>query len=177
MIRQFPFFLSLLLSLSLANTSFAVDPVKNPPSSEKDNYVFQEGPMAGLTLEEVLTTDYKTLRQKTGKKLNFVQRMGLKMVQKRYRKISENPRKAEKLEKRLASANTLGLVGIILGAVGLAFAFVPFIGFLSPFLAFTAIILGAIGLKKDNRPGLAIGALVLGSLTLLLFVVALVILL
>jgi len=168
---------ALVFSLGFPYSTLAVNPEKAASTISLEEYVFQEGPMAGLTLEEVLTTDYKTLRKKTGKKLNLFQRMGLKMVQKRYRKISDNPRKVKKLEQRLASGNTLGLVGIILGAAGLVFAFIPFITFLAPLLALTAIILGAIGLKRDNRPGLAIGALVLGSLTLLIFFFVLIIVL
>ncbi len=177
MTRHLPFFLTLVLSLCFVQGTFAVNHEKAASPLKIDEYVFPEGPMAGLTLEEVLTTDYKTLRERTGNKLNLVQRLGLKMVQKRYRKISEDPRKVEKLEQRLASDNRLGLIGIILGGIGLLFAFIPILGFLSPFLAISAIVLGAVGLKRDSRPGLSIGALVLGGLTILFFIIAVIVVL
>ncbi len=133
-----------------------------------------EAPSPGLTAEDMLSTHYGAWRKKTGLKLNFFQRMGLRAAQRQYKRMAKreqafNPRQ------RAANPNKLGLIGLILGAAGIVFLFIPYVAVLSFFLAIAAIVVGAIGLSKDEKPGLAIGAIVLGGLTLLLVAVALVV--
>ena len=72
-----------------------------------------------------------------------------------------------------ASGGGLGLAAGILGIMAFVFAFAPYLAILALPLALAAIIMGAIGIN-GNRPW-AIAGIVLGAITILLFVLLLLI--
>jgi hypothetical protein len=72
---------------------------------------------------------------------------------------------------RQRSGNTFGALSLSFGIIGFVFAFIPFITILSPLLAVAAIVLGALGIGRDYSAGLSIGGLVLGILTMLLWLI------
>ncbi len=76
----------------------------------------------------------------------------------------------------------LGIVALIFGIIGMIISLVimaPMVGWGFSSLAFfpyfpniVAIICGSIGIKKDDSPGLAIAGLILGSIGLIIAVMA-----
>ena len=91
-----------------------------------------------------------------------------KMVQAAFNKLPKSQQKllttrAERDDRDLKPGKTIGVLSMILGAVGWL---VPYVGIL---LIAAAIILGIIGLKTEGKTFAIIG-LVLGSLALLLYI-------
>lgn len=90
------------------------------------------------------------------------------MVQAAFNKLPKSQQKllttrAERDDRDLKPGKTIGVLSMILGAVGWL---VPYVGIL---LIAAAIILGIIGLKTEGKTFAIIG-LVLGSLALLLYI-------
>ncbi len=162
----FSFFL--FISFLASSPLLAVHPTPVESST------IQEGPLAGLSIEQALTTDYKTLKAEKGIRLSFFQRIALKSAQRKYKKAKK---RGESIDFSVTkSGNALSITSLVLGLTGFVFAFIPFIAILSPFMAITAIILGAIGLKRESKRGMAVTGIVMGSLTILLFIIGLVVL-
>lgn len=68
--------------------------------------------------------------------------------------------------------NGLGITAIILGAVGLVFAFIPFVGVFGGFLGFVGLVLGIIGLfLKNKSKGTAIAGTIVSGLALIISIV------
>lgn len=69
-------------------------------------------------------------------------------------------------------SNTLSLVGLILGIIGLVIAFVPCIGWLGSPLAVIGLILSIIGYRRDKEigasTGMAIGGIITSALAILI---------
>lgn len=107
--------------------------------------------------------DFKTLR---GEKLRLKERIAYRIVQKKINK-SEN--------KTSRGGNTLGLLALIFGILGLLLFWLPVVGFLGFLLGVAAFILGILGIKRDANPGMAIAGLVLGSVMLVILLLAVVI--
>ncbi len=69
--------------------------------------------------------------------------------------------------------NALGGVSLGLGILSIVLLFIPVIGFGSILFAVAAIVLGAIGIGRDDRPGMAIAGLILGIFVVVLYILAL----
>lgn len=155
---KFPTFL-LLVSLFFV----AATPAKaiHPTTPSADSKRIQEGPFTGLSVEEVLSTEYKTLKKERGVKLNLLQRWGLKIAQRKYRKAKK---RGEVYPNKGSFPSPLGLTGIILVGLGIIFGllFPPFF-----LLLFPGIIIGAVGIAKDSKKGAAIAAVVIGGVALI----------
>ena len=128
--------------------------------------------VADLSPDELMNMDYREMRARTGVKLNFFQRVGLKMAQKQYRKAQERAMAKDGVRSIRSQENKLGLLGLILGGAGVLILFIPYLGILSIFLAVAAVVLGAIGMNQDAKPGLAIASVIVGSATILLMLIA-----
>ncbi len=149
--------------------------VRAASSPLHSSHVIPSGPFAGHKPEAVMYMTHRELHAASGIKLNLFQRLGWKMAQKRFRKAQKNVPDKASAKKVRASENKFGLIGIILAGAGLLFLFIPYIAILSFFLAVAGVVLGAIGLNRDAKPGLAIGSLIIGGATLLLMIAALVV--
>ena len=168
----FPLFFLLTFPLMPAGGHAAVRAASSPLHS---SHVIPSGPFAGLKPEAVMDMTYRELQAATGAKMNLFQRLGWKMAQKRFRRSQKEITENISAKKVRASENKFGLIGIILAGAGLLFLFIPYIAILSFFLAVAGVVLGGIGLKRDAKPGLAIGSLIIGGATLLLMIAALVV--
>lgn len=72
----------------------------------------------------------------------------------------------------LTPGNGLGVTSLVLGILALLGAFIPFINYVSGFLAVIGLVLGAIALARKGRPkGTAIAGVVISAIALILSVV------
>jgi hypothetical protein len=88
--------------------------------------------------------------------------------------VFHRPREAAPGAAQQRRSNTLGIISISFGAAALVFAFI--IGILALLFSLTAIVTGALGIGRDDSPGLSIGGLILGILVLLLYLIVILIL-
>ena len=72
------------------------------------------------------------------------------------------------MEKTKKNSSGLGIAALVLGIIGMIFAFVPVINFISYILGLLALIFGIVSLAKNASKGQAIAGIVLGSLSLLI---------
>lgn len=114
-----------------------------------------------MASEKFATSPFQNQGIATGKKHGFLERVGAKIIQK-------------KLNKALSSAkagggsggNTLSLLSCIFGGAGLLLLLVG--GGLALLLGLAGIVLGIIGLKKEDSKAMAIIGIVCGGLVILL---------
>ncbi len=143
----------------------AVNPVTTPVTA--DSYVIPEGPLAGLTVAEAMTMKPKEIKAKTGQKLRLMERLGLKMLQKKYRKAKES---GEEFSPEDARDNLFGIIGISLAGFGLIFSFLFWpIGFI---FGVAGLVMGILGLKRDQETAISWAAIGVGGLTVLLSIIA-----
>lgn len=141
-----------------------------------DNYTISEGPLKGLTFEEAMTMKPREIRAKTGRKLRLMERVALKIAQKRFKKARKKKKKRNRRQdSRRPGDSIFGILSLSIFGFGLlSLLFIPF-GFLVA--GITALILGAIGMGRDARKGFAIAGFILGLLSMLFFLFLVVILL
>ena len=121
-----------------------------------------------LTVNDFLSFDAKTFRTAEGKKLKWTQRMAFQVMQKNLtRKMKKGKIDGNMTmdEAAAAGGNLYGLLSLIFAVVGL---FVPYLGLA---LLIAALVLGIIGLKRDNNPTMATIGLVLSAVFLLLIII------
>ena len=104
----------------------------------------------------------------TGKKLNFFQRLELKLLQKKIRKQIDDP---ELVAKSLRD----GRRSLIFGILAIVLLFIPLLGILGIASAVLALVFGFKSLKYQSNANAIIGT-VLGGLVLLLFLIAIAVL-
>ena len=120
-------------------------------------------------IEKTPVFDLKKIKSKeierlTGKKLNFLQKIQLKLLQKKLRQ-NEDGEMTEKQKKKATWSMILGIASIVL-------LFIPFIGILALPAAVLALIFGVQSVKGNSNSKSIIG-IVTGSVTLVLFLIAL----
>jgi hypothetical protein len=146
--------LMLLLTLAFAHLSFA---------AVTPGTVIDPAP----AIEKIKAKD---IEQLTGKKLTLLQKLQLKIVQNKLArktlKLGDEPMTPQQYKQAKWSLN--------LGIASIAFLFVPVLGLLALPAAILAIIFGAKSLK-GNSNSKGITGIVLGGLTVLLFLVAIII--
>ena len=107
----------------------------------------------------------KEIEKLTGKKLNLLQKIELKLLQKKLGKKTGGDEMTEKQKKKASLSMILGIISIV-------FIFIPYIGILAIPMAILAIIFGASSMKGNSNAKSIVGV-VTGAVTLLLFVIAL----
>jgi hypothetical protein len=107
----------------------------------------------------------KEIEKLTGKKLNLLQKIELKLLQKKMGKKTGDDEMTEKQKKKASLSMILGITSIV-------FLFIPVIGILAIPMAILAIIFGASSMKGNSNTKSIVGV-VTGGVTLLLFVIAL----
>src|SRR4029077_16499721 len=115
--------------------------------------------------------DFRTIKAKeieklTGKKLNLLQKIELKLLQKKLRKKTDE----DELDAKQQRKATLSL---ILGIAGFVFLFIPYVVILAIPLAILAIVFGASSMNGKKSNTKSIVGIVLGGVTILLFILAL----
>jgi hypothetical protein len=149
---------------------------------------FEQG-IDKVTLDDFMNLSTQQIEERTGEKLTFFEKTAVTMLQKKMKKAKKKAlKKAEKAEKRAAKGkkakkdkpagggNTLGLIAFIGGLLGFIMLFtgVGALILLGLLLGITAIVTGAMGIKRDDTPVFAIIGLVFGILVIVIFLLILV---
>lgn len=161
-----------LLSFSIVH---AVHPVKSPTSATAN--VFSKS----MTVNQFLSIDPDQIRKSNGIKQAWVKRWAVRHAQHRLQKKIDNGKLTRESNLNQAfsksnNPNNRGKWSLILAGAGFLFLFLGPLAFLTLPLAIAGTILGIMGIQKDNDSTMAVIGLVLGILTILLFLVAILIL-
>jgi hypothetical protein len=136
--------------------------------------------LSSITVGQFLAIDFAKLDKEKKLNTNWLQRKLLRMEQIRLeKKVAKG-----KLEKNAAlyskaagsNPNKRGLLSTIFGGAAFLFGFIPVAGLLALPLAIVGLILGIKGLKRDADNTLSIVGIVLCSVFLFLFLLAIVVL-
>ncbi|MFK7969028.1 MAG: hypothetical protein AB8F95_01615 [Bacteroidia bacterium] len=136
----------------------------------------QVGLPGNLTADDFLNLKPKEIAERSGKKMNFFQRLALKVVQK---KVKKKMAKADRNGKTKASG--LGIATLIVGSIAMLGAltmwFIPGMFAVALLFGLIGTILGAVARSNGDRDGATtagfIMSLISGGLALLLLIVAL----
>ena len=162
----------LLLSLCVmifSTTSFAIHPTASDSSAPASVFA-STSVWSQLTQDEILTLTPKQIKQKTGQKLKFKEKIALSLGRKAYKKALKKQKKAGN-KSNLDKTSVASFVLSTLGLIGL------FITFVLWWLAIPGLILGIIALTRKGNydskggKGFAIAGTIIGGLSVLLFVV------
>lgn len=161
-----------LLTFSIA---YAVYPVKSPTSGAVN--VFSKS----MTVNQFLSVDADQIRKSNGVKQAWVKRWAVRHAQHRLQKKIDNGKltRESTLNQAFAKAgdaNKRGMFALIFSGAGFLFLFLGPLAFLTLPLAIAGLILGIIGIQKDRDSTMAIFGIVLGGLTLLIFLLAILVL-
>lgn len=121
-----------------------------------------------ITVNDFLSLDVKNYRTADGKKLKWTERLAFKVVQKNLaRKVKKGKIDGDLAmdDAKAAGGNLYGLLSLIFSVVGL---FIPYVGLA---LLVAAVVLGIVGIKRDNNPTMAIIGLIISALALLLILI------
>lgn len=162
-----------LLTFSIA---YAVHPVGSPTSSTAN--VFSKT----MTVNQFLSIDPDQIRKSNGIKQAWVKRWAVRHAQHRLQKKIDNGKLTRESALNHAFAksnnpNNRGKWSLILAGAGFLFIFLGPLAFLTLPLTIAGIVLGIMGIQKDKDSTMAVIGLVLGILTILLFLIALLFLL
>ncbi len=168
---------SILIIFSITS-SYAI-PVSSNDETVSTHTINVENNDDGFSLEEVEKKFSKeSMEKQLGRKLRFTERLALKMITKRFKKIKK--RKAKKgNEEGSDKASGLSISALSLGTASLVFLLLGFVfplfAFIGLFLAIGAIVTGAISRNKTGdktdkfgKIGLWLGVATLGIFFILL---------
>lgn len=144
--------LLLITSVTLGLQSFAFIPAK----------LYENN----ITLQEFLILTPKKYQEPAGKKMTFKEKILLKILNLKLRKIRQD----DKMHKK----NNFGALSLLFGmiaVVGLFVAYIPVLGFISLFGAIAAVILGIKGLRRNKKDTRSLIGLILGGTYLLLAII------
>jgi len=150
----------------LSTPAFSVNSEKANANITADEYVIQEGPLAGLTVAEAMTMKPREIKAKTGNRLNLSEKLGLKILQRKYRKAKE---RGEEFSPEDARDNLFGIIGLSLA--GFAFLFGWLVWPVALVFGIAGLVLGIIGLKKDSDPLFSWLAIGIGGAALLIAII------
>jgi hypothetical protein len=121
-----------------------------------------------VLLNTLLTSNPAEIQRLTGKKLNFIERISLKLFQKKLLKqaAAENGEPTEKQKKQ-------GKLSMMFGIPSLVFLFIPYLNILAIPGAIAALVLGLKSIKGNSNTQGMIGVIT-GSATLFLVVIAII---
>lgn len=173
--RYLRYTLVLILIFSVS-PGFAVHPVE-PTSKVKSTAL-----SSSMTINQFLSIDAGQIRKSHGIKHAWIKRWTLRHAQHRLsKKLVTGELKGEtRLDLALAKGgdpNKRGKFALIFAGAGFLFLFLGPLAYLTLPLAVAGLILGIIGVQKDRDRTMAIIGIVLGGLTLLIFLLALLIVL
>ncbi|MEP7266980.1 MAG: hypothetical protein ABI844_05080 [Saprospiraceae bacterium] len=176
--KMFKFLLIFMFGLLVISTAGAVSS-KSKPLQIKLSEVMSE-----ITVGQFLAMDIDRLSKNQSVKVNWLQRSVIRIAQKKFSKRVSNGklRASTALFSKSASGqsnnpNIDGLWALLFGSTGFLFAFLGPLAILTLPMAIAAIVLGIIGIKKDQNSTMAIIGLVLGGVTIFLLFLAVVIIL
>jgi hypothetical protein len=155
------------------STAYAVHTIKSPTSGAP---VFSQS----MTVNQFLSIDPDQIRKSNGIKQAWAKRWVVRHAQHRLQKKIDNGKLSRESTLNQAFAkgnnpNNRGKWSLILAGAGFLFLFLGPLAYLTLPLAVAGLVLGIIGLQKDRDRTMAIIGIVLGGLTLLIFLLALLI--
>jgi|GEM_PF-1447660 len=161
-----------LLSVSMA---YAVHPVEAPKPAAAAVI------SSSMTVNQFLSIDPDQIRKSNGIKQAWVKRWTVRHAQHRLQKKIDNGKltRESALNQAFAKSNNpnnRGKWSLIIAGAGFLFLFLGPLAFLTLPLAIAGMVLGIMGIQKDNDSTMAVIGMVLGILTILLFLVAILIL-
>lgn len=171
-----------LLSISIIQFSFAKGKDHVPVNTEDGVSVFPKAKKSlyqTLTFEEMMTLKPREIRERTGEKLSFGERIGLKVLRAKYRKAQKKAQQQGSQE--VGGTDTVSLLSFILATSGLALLWIPIVGLFGILLGLGGLILGIIALADSDRyrrktgKGFAIAGVAIGGTIFLLLVLAVVV--
>lgn len=167
--NQFYLLFFAIAFVAFAPAAIAVNPDK-AVSKTADEYLIQEGPLSGLTVEEAMTMKPKEIKARTGQKLKFGERLGLKVLQRKYRKAKK---KGEEFAPEDARDNLFGIIGLSIAGFGLLFGWI--IWPIALLFGIAGLVLGIIGLKRDSEPTFSWAAIGVGGAAILIAIIILIV--
>lgn len=164
-----------LLCLCFQVQAFVIGPVNGataPVVAEEE---------ASMSVEDFLAMTPESYAAETGKKMKWRQRMAMKVVQKRMRKqLKKGKLKAEDASN---GGNLISLLSMIFGLGSVLFFLLGAvaagggsgaIGLLSLLFAISGLVMGIIGLKKEDSMAMALVGTITGGLIVLIFLLAII---
>lgn len=121
-----------------------------------------------MTVNDFLALDIKNFKTADGRKLGWTKRIAFQGMQKNLAKKVKKGKLQGDMTMKEASAlsgNMYGFLSLILSVLGL---FIPYLGLA---MLVAGLVLGIIGINRDNNPTMAIIGTVLSALFLLLLVI------
>ena len=137
----------------------------SPGNIERTNASYIPRNPGAMTLQNFLTLTPKKYQELTGRKMSFKEKIAFAIFKgKLKRQLPE--------DKTASHKSNIGLLSLLFGAGAFVIAFIPTVGVISIGLAVAAIVLGIIGLGRKKGDTKSLIGLVLGSVFLLLILVA-----
>ncbi len=122
-----------------------------------------------MTVNDFLAVDISSFKKADGKGLKWTQKLAFKAMQKNLaRKVNKGKIEGTMTLEQAGNAaggNLYGLLSLIFSVVGL---FIPYLGLA---LLIAGLVLGIIGISRDNNPTMAIIGTVLSAVFLLLIII------
>ncbi len=148
--------------LLIALQTFSYSPKNAAITTTTSNVPFE---MKGMTVQEFLLLTPKKYQEITGRRMTFKQKISFSILKAKLKKQLPD----EKVE---GKKSNLGLLSLIFGGGAFLMALIPGVAVISFPLAVAAIVLGILGLGRKKGDTKSIIGLVLGSVFLLLSIVA-----
>ena len=147
-------------------------------TTEVDHLKNKTHPLTDISVGQFIALDFEKLQESKLIKINWIQKSIFKAAQKKLtKKVNKGKINAsQSLFKAGAgkSENRRGMFSLIFGGAGFLFLFLGPLAYLSLPLGIAGLILGIIGVKKDKDDTMAIIGMVFGSLVILLFILAII---
>ncbi len=164
--KQFYLIIFLLATIGDGNKAYAVHIESSPHHPGKINLGDE------MTVNDFLALDVKDYRTAGGNKLKWNQQLAFKIAQKNFTRKVQKGGLDENLNfheaANVSPANRTGRLSLILSSVGLVFFFIPVVNIIGLGFSLAGLILGIIGLRKDEDQTMAIIGMVIGGLGVLI---------
>ncbi|MDQ3015450.1 MAG: hypothetical protein M3R25_01820 [Bacteroidota bacterium] len=150
-------------------TSFVFSHQALAVNSHRSENAMTIGVKSQMTVNDFLAVDLQNFKSADGKGLKWTQKLAFKAMQKSMaRKVAKGKIEGTmSLEEAgtAAGGNLYGLLSLIFSVVGL---FIPYLGLA---MLIAGLVLGIIGITRDNNPTMAIIGTVLSAVFLLLILI------
>lgn len=131
-----------------------------------------------IQISQFIELDFGTLQESKSIKINWIQKWIFKAAQKKLaKKVAQGKIDSTKSLFEIHAVkndNKRGLLSLLFAGGGILFLFLGPLAYLSLPLGIAGLILGIIGVKRDKNDTMAIIGMVFGSLVILLFLLAIV---
>jgi hypothetical protein len=155
-----------LMMMLLAGKSYAVVVVQHQEG--ETTATATAAAAADFTVADFLNMTPKQYAEQSGEKMSFTKKLAFKMVQ---NKVKKQVAKGKVDASAPASGNTMSLLSLIFGGVGLLSLVLP-IGIFGLLLGVAGLVLGLVAMKKEGSNVMNLLGTIFGGLTVLLFLVA-----